>query len=101
MALRHMPSGYQAVNAALMWAALLGVNISSWLQAITGHDEPSGRAHGKRLRREPVCIAARITHHAGRTEVHAAPEDHVGAFGDDWRALDALPSTAGPQSRRM
>jgi hypothetical protein len=96
LALRHMPSGYEAVNAMWMWAALLGVNISSWLQALTGHDEQSGRAHGKRLRRELVCIAARVTHHAGRSEIHAAPEDHVGPFGDAWRALDALLSTAAP-----
>lgn len=90
LALRHMPSGYEAVNALWMWAALLGVNLSSWLQALTGHDETQGRAHAKRLRRELVCIAARVTHHAGRTEVHAAPEHHHGAFGDAWRALDAL-----------
>ncbi len=96
LALRHMPSGYEAVNAMWMWAALLGVNISSWLQAITGHDETDGRAHAKRLRRELVCIAARVTHHAGRTEVHAAPEDHLGAFGDTWRMLDALLAGAAP-----
>jgi len=29
-----------------MWAALLGLNISSWLQGLVGHDEPGGRAHG-------------------------------------------------------
>lgn len=90
MALRHMPSGYEAVNALWMWAALFALNISSWLQAITAHDESDGRAHGKRLRRELICVAARITHHAGRTEVHPAPEDHYGPFGDAWRTLDSL-----------
>jgi hypothetical protein len=70
LAMRHMPSGYEAVNVMWMWAALLGLNISSWLQALTGHDEADGRAHGKRLRRELVCIAARVTNHAGRLEVH-------------------------------
>ena len=55
MAMRHMPSGYEAVNVMWMWAALLGLNISSWLQALTGHDATDGRAHGKRLRRELVC----------------------------------------------
>ena len=92
LAMRHMPSGYEAVNAMWMWAALLGLTVSSWLQAITGHDTTDGRAHGKRLRRELVCIAARVTRHAGRIEVHAAPEDHNGCFADAWRALDALPS---------
>ena len=82
LALRHMPSGYESVNALWMWAALLGLNISSWLQALTGHDETDGRAHGKRLRRELVCIAARVTNHAGRLEVHTAPEDHTGSYGN-------------------
>ncbi len=66
LAMRHMPSGYEAVNVMWMWAALLGLNISSWLQALTGHDETEGRAHGKRLRRELVCVAAHVTRHAGR-----------------------------------
>ena len=61
-----------------------------------GHDTTDGRAHGKRLRRELVCIAARATCHAGRIEVHAAPEDHEGCFADAWRALDALLARAGP-----
>lgn len=95
LALRHMPSGYESVNQLWMWAALVGLNISSWLQALTGHDETDGRAHGKRLRRELVCIAARVTNHARRLEVHTAPEDHAGHFGDAWRALDEL-LAAGP-----
>ncbi len=95
LALRHMPSGYEPVNVMWMWAALVGLNISSWLQALTGHDATDGRAHGKRLRRELVCVAARVTNHAGRLELHAAPEDHTGSFGDAWRALDTL-LAAGP-----
>lgn len=94
--LRHLPSGYEAVNALWMWAALIGLNISSWLQALTGYDTSAGRAHGKRLRRELVCVPARVTHHGGRTEVHCAPEDHDGAFGAAWAALDALLIAAGP-----
>jgi hypothetical protein len=95
LALRHMPSGYEAVNVMWTWAALVGLSISSWLQALTRHDETDGRAHGKRLRREFVCVAARVTNRAGRLEVHAAPEDHTGSFGDAWRALDTL-LAAGP-----
>ena len=96
LAMRHMPSGYEAVNVMWMWAALLGLNISSWLQALTGHDEADGRAHGKRLRREHICVAARVTSHAGRIEVHTSPEDHHGHFGAAWRALDVLLAGAGP-----
>jgi len=79
-----------------MWAALLGLNISSWLQALAGHDEEDGRAHGKQLRREHLCVAARVTIHAGRIEVHASPEDHHGLFGDAWRALDVLIAGKSP-----
>jgi len=48
-------------------------DIPAWLPALTGHDAPKGRAHGKRLRRELICIAARVTRHSGRTQVHCAP----------------------------
>jgi hypothetical protein len=96
LALRHIPSGYESVNVMWMWAALLGLNISSWLQALTGHDRAEGRAHGKRLRRELVCVAARVTRHAKRFEVHAAPEDHDGSFGEAWRTLDALLAKVSP-----
>lgn len=96
LALRHMPSGYESVNALWMWAALLGLNLSSWLQALTGHDEHEGRAHGKRLRRELISIPARVTRHGHDLEVHAAPEHHDGAFGLAWQALDALLAAATP-----
>ena len=96
LAMRHMPSGYESVNAMWMWAALLGLNISSWLQALTGHDEEDGRAHAKRLRRELVCVAARVTRHAKRFEVHTSREDHHGLFGDAWRTLDVLLADTSP-----
>ena len=95
LALRHMPSGYEAVNAMWMWAVLLGLNISSWLQALSGHDQPTGRAHGKRLRRELICVPARITRHGGRLEVHCAPEDHDGRFAQARAALDELLAAVG------
>jgi len=94
--LRHMPSGYEAVNALWTWSALIAMNISSWLQALTRHDKRGGRAHGKRLRRELVCVAARVTRHAGRLIVHPSPEDANGAFGSAWRALDTLFATISP-----
>ena len=94
LAMRHMPSGYEAVNAMWMWAALLGLNLSSWLQALTGHDQVDGRAHGKRLRRELLCVPARVVRHAGRLEVRCAPEDRDGAFGAAWAALDSLLAAA-------
>ena len=97
MALRHLPSGYEAVNTTWTWAALLALNISAWLQSLAGADiGPGGRAHGKRLRRELVCVAARVAHHARKIVVRPAPEHRHGVFADAWQALRALPSFAGP-----
>ena len=97
MALRHLPSGYEAVNRTWMWAALLALNSSAWLQSLAGADTgPDGRAHGKRLRRELVCVAARVVRHARKTVVRPAPEHRHGVFCDAWQVLDALPSLAGP-----
>jgi len=91
-----MPSGYETVNALWMWSAFIAMNISSWLQALTGHDKRSGRAHGKRLRRELICVAARVSRHARDIVVRPAREDANGAFGSAWRALDALLAGGGP-----
>ena len=81
-----------------MWSAPIAMDISSWPQALTGHDKRSGRAHGKRLRRELVCVAARVGRHARDIVVRPAPEDANGAFGSAWRALDALLAGGGPLS---
>ncbi len=97
MALRHLPSGYEAVNTTWMWAALLALNCSAWLQSLAGADTgPDGRAHGKRLRRELVCVAARVVRHARKIVVRPAPEHRDGVFADAWAALGALASFAGP-----
>jgi len=57
MALRHLPSGHEAVNRTWMWAAFLAFNCSAWLQSLAGVDiGPDGRAHGKRLRRELISV---------------------------------------------
>ena len=91
-----MPSGYETVNALWAWSAFIAMNISSWPRALTGHDRKSGRAHGKRLRRELICVAARVSRHARDIVVRPAPEDANGAFGSAWRALDALLVGGGP-----
>ncbi len=101
-ALRHLPSGNRHVNTTWMWASFLAVNISSWLQLLTRPADPSprrrprGHAHGKRLRRDLICVPARITRHAGRVELHCPPEDHHGRFGDAWAALDQLLAAHSP-----
>ena len=95
MALRHLPSGYQAVNRTWMWAAFLALNLSGWLQSLAGVDD-SGRAHGKRLRRELVNVAGRLCCHTRRLVVRVAPEHHQGPFATAWSTLATLPSFAGP-----
>jgi Transposase DDE domain group 1 len=97
MALRHLPSGYLAVNRTWMWAAFLALNCSVFLQSLSGVDTgPEGRAHGKRLRRELITVPARVLRHAHRLVVRVAPEHHDGVFAEAWRALHALACAAGP-----
>lgn len=43
-ALRHLPSGDRKVNTVWMWGALLAINMSAWLQELTGLDNGSGRS---------------------------------------------------------
>ncbi len=84
---------HAAANAVLIGAQAQIPIAQAWggglLASVNG-------AHGKRLRRELICIAARVTHHARRAEVHPALEDLHGTFGNAWRALDALLCAASP-----
>lgn len=91
-ALRHLPSGYQAVNQAWMWAAILAVNISTWLQTICRTDLTDGRAHGKRLRHQILCICARVLNHSRDTVIRFPPGLHKQAFLQAWHHLRALPT---------
>jgi hypothetical protein len=94
MALRHLPSGYLAVNTVWMWSAFLALNLSVMLQSLAGHD--GGSAHAKRLRRELVCVAGRVVRHARTLFVRVAPEHHSGPFARAWQTLGGLPAYAGP-----
>ena len=91
-ALRHLPSGHEAVNQVWMWAALLAVNLSVLLQALTGIDE-HGRAHCPRLRRELLCIPARVIRHAGRIEMRLPPGRQT-LLPEVLARLRELPTTA-------
>jgi hypothetical protein len=96
-ALRHLPSGYEAVNRTWMWSAFVALNLSAWLQSLCGLDTgPQGRAHGKRLRRELIAVSARVLHHAHRLVLRVTPEHRSGPFADAWVALGRLASYAGP-----
>ena len=69
-ALRHLPSGSRAVNTGWMWAALLAINLSAWLQELgrarrrqrprprpRGHPAPPAADHPgpARTPRRPSC----------------------------------------------
>ena len=96
-ALRHLASGYEAVNRAWMWSAFLALNISAFLQSLCGLDTGTfGRAHGKRLRRELVAVPARVLRHAHRLVLRVAPEHNSGVFSDAWATRHAMASFAGP-----
>jgi hypothetical protein len=90
-ALRHLPSADPAVNTVWMWAALLAVNLSAWLQALTGLDR-NARAHGQRLRRELLCIPARLIRHAGRLELRLPPGPQI--LPEVLARLRALPAAS-------
>jgi Transposase DDE domain group 1 len=74
-ALRHLPSGDLVVNTVWMWAALLATAISAWLQELTGIDRGNGRGRRTiaRLRRELVCVPARVVHLARSIELRLPP----------------------------
>lgn len=91
MALRHLPSGDPAVNTIWMWAALLALNLSVLLQALTGLDA-NGRAHGERLRRELICVPARLVRHGGVLTLRLPPGPQL--LPEVLARLRALPAAA-------
>jgi hypothetical protein len=78
-ALRHLPSGDHAVNSVWMWAALIACAISAWLQEITGLDYGNGRGRRTvaRLRRELICVPARVVHRGGVTWLRLPPGEQL------------------------
>jgi hypothetical protein len=74
-ALRHLPSGHPQVNTVWMWAALLACAMSAWLQELCGLDLGNGRGRATiaRLRRELICVPARIVTHARRLQIRLPP----------------------------
>jgi Transposase DDE domain group 1 len=74
-ALRHLPSGNRTVNTIWMWAALLAVNLSAWLQELSGLDtgDGYGRAHLGTLRHRLLTVPARLIRHAGQITLRLPP----------------------------
>lgn len=78
-ALRHLPSADHRVNTVWMWGALLACAISAWMQEITGIDYGNGRGRRTiaRLRRELICVPARLTRSAGTTYLRLPPGEQL------------------------
>lgn len=78
-ALRHLPSGDHAVNSVWMWAALLACATSAWLQELTGLDYGNGRGRRTvaRLRRELICVPARLARRSGVIWLHLPPGEQL------------------------
>jgi hypothetical protein len=94
-ALIHLPSADPRVNTAWLWAALLALALSAWLQELGGLDDGDGRgrAHLARLRRELICAPARLIRH-GREHILRPTPGHHGILAAVLARLRALPATA-------
>lgn len=91
-ALRHLPSGYRAVNAVWMWAALLACAISTWIQELAGLDNGRGRRRRTvaRMRRELINIPARVVRTNRALTLRPPPE--AGLLVTVLKTLQAIPA---------
>jgi hypothetical protein len=99
-ALRHLPSGYQQVNLAWMWGALLAATIAGWMHQLTateradgtlaGHGVRHGKAMISTLRRRLVRIPARLIRHARGLTLRLPPGHHL--LAEILARLRALPT---------
>ena len=88
-ALRHLPSGYHAVNTAWMWGALLAAATAGWLHQLTaersdddtriiaGHGVDGGKAMIATLRRRLVAVPGRVVRHARGLTLRLPPGHHL------------------------
>ncbi len=86
-ALRHLPSGYEQVNTAWMWASLIAAAIAAWCHQLTGlisggellegHGTRGGKAMIATLRRTLIAVPARLVRHGGQLIMRLAPGEHL------------------------
>jgi hypothetical protein len=99
-ALRHLPSGYEQVNTAWMWASLIAAAIAAWLHQLTGlisggelvegHGVRGGKAMIATLRRTLIATPARLVSHGGQLIMRLAPGADL--LPDILAAIRALPA---------
>jgi hypothetical protein len=97
-ALRHLPSGHQAVNQAWMWGALLAATGCGWLHHLTadardgqlvGHGVRGGQAMIATLRWRLLTVPARLVRHARGLTLRLPPGQHL--LAEVLARLRALP----------
>jgi len=101
-ALRHLPSGYPAVNTAWMRGALLAASMAGWLHQLTtptrgqnilaGHGVRGGKAMIATLRWRLISVPGRLTRHAGQLTLRLPPGH--GLLSEILARLRALPATS-------
>jgi hypothetical protein len=93
-ALTRLPSADPGVNTAWLWAALLALAISAWLQELGRLDDGDGRgrAHLNRLRHELIRAPGRLIRHGRQHTLRLAPT-HCGILAAVLARLRALPAT--------
>ena len=82
-ALRHLPSGYEQVNTAWMWASLIATAVAAWLHQLTGLDlrrraggrprRPRRQGHDRHLAPGLIATPARLVRHGGQLIMRLAP----------------------------
>ena len=102
--LRHLPSGYEQVNRAWMWGALIAASTAGWLHQLTGVLGEHGRLSGwgtrggqamiATLRQRLICVPARLIHHA-RALTLRLPPGRDGLLPVVLARIRALPAAAG------
>jgi Transposase DDE domain group 1 len=101
-ALRHLPSGYERVNRAWMWGALIATSLAGWLHQLTAIPDPGGRLLGwgvrdgkamiATLRHRLLRVPARVIRHAGQLIVRLPPGHHL--LTEILTRLRALPAAS-------
>jgi hypothetical protein len=99
-ALRHLPSGYPAVNMAWMWGALLAASMAAWLHQLTtptrgetilaGHGVRGGKAMIETLRWRLIAVPGRLVRHAGQLTLRLPPGH--GLLAEVLARLRAIPA---------
>src|SRR5271157_5918157 len=99
-ALRHLPSGYEQVNTAWMWASLIAAAVAAWLHQLTGlisggqlvegHGVRGGKAMIATLRRALIATPARLVRHGGQLIMRLAPGPQL--LPDILATIRALPA---------